>query len=92
MKVPLCVADITDAEKQAVMDVLESGWLAPGNYNKDFERRFADYIGVKHALALNSCTSALHLAVQLNNITGEVLVPSFTFVASANSIVTAGAT
>ncbi len=46
---------------------------------------------MKHALALNSCTSALHLAIQANNITKEVILPSFTFVASANSIITAGA-
>jgi perosamine synthetase len=92
MKIPLCVSEITQDEKQAVLDVLDSGWLVHGNYNKEFEERFSRYLGVKHAITLNSCTSALFLAVKLNGLTGEVLVPSFTFVASANAIVTAGAT
>lgn len=72
--------------------MLRSGWLTHGPKNKELEKQFADYLGVGYALTLNSCTSALQLALEAAGITGEVLVPSFTFVASANAIVTAGAT
>ena len=89
--IPLCIPDIGDAELAAVEEVLRSGWLAHGSKNKEFEEKFADYIGVKHAITMNSCTSALQLAIEAQGITGEVIVPSFTFVASANAIVTSGA-
>lgn len=92
MEIPLCEPAIEDEEVNAVEEVLRSGWLAHGPKNDEFEDVFADYVGVEHAISLNSCTSALHLAIEVNDITGEVIVPSFTFVASANAIVTAGAT
>lgn len=91
MKIPLCIPEIGQEEIARVKNVLESGWLAHGPQNRQFEADFADYLGVKHAIALNSCTSALQLALQVQGITGEVIVPSFTFVASANAIVNAGA-
>jgi len=90
--IPLCKALIESEELQAVEDVLKSGWLTHGPKTTEFETLFAESIGVKHAVAMNSCTSALFLAVLANGIDGEVLVPSFTFVASANAIITAGAT
>ncbi|MBF0518509.1 MAG: DegT/DnrJ/EryC1/StrS aminotransferase family protein [Nitrospirae bacterium] len=90
-RIPLCRALIEDEELQAVEAVLKSGWLTHGPKNIEFENLFASYLGVKHAIAMNSCTSALFLAVVANNIKGDVLLPSFTFVASANAIVTAGA-
>lgn len=80
-----------EKELNAVKKVLESGWLAHGPVCRQFEEVFAEYIGVKHAITLNSCTSAIHLAVQSMGIKGEVIVPSFTFSASANAVVTAGA-
>ena len=89
--IPLCIPDIGEDEIAAVIEVLRSGWLAHGPKNKIFEEMFADYIKVKHAIAMNSCTSALQLAIEAQRITGEVIVPSFTFVASANAIVTSGA-
>lgn len=91
MDIPLCEPAVDQAEIDEIADVLESGWLAHGPKNEEFEERFADYVGVEHAISMNSCTSALHLAIEANDITGEVLVPSFTWVASANAIVTAGA-
>src|SRR3989344_2934655 len=90
-KVPLCKADIGEEELNAVREVLASGWLTHGPKNKEFEEAFASYIGVKHAVSLNSCTAALFLALKAHNITGEVILPSFTFSASANAVVTAGA-
>ena len=92
MDVPLCVPDVTDADVARVAEVLRSGWLTHGPYNKQLEADFARYMGVKHAISVNSCASALHLAVLALGIRGEVIMPSFTFVATANAVVTAGAT
>jgi len=90
-KIPLSRIFIDTEEFKAVEDVLKSGWLTHGSKTTEFEKAFADYLGIKHAIAMNSCTSALFLALVANNIKGEVLVPSFTFVASVNAIKTAGA-
>jgi perosamine synthetase len=90
--VPLCRPRIGPAEVEAVREVLESGWLAHGPKNHELERRFQALTGAPHAIAMNSCTSALQLAVEGRGIRGEVILPSFTFVASANAVVTAGAT
>lgn len=89
--IPLSKPYIGKEEYKAAVDVLKSGWLIHGPKNEEFEERFADYIGVKHALTLNSCASALHVAIEAQKITGEVILPSFTHMASANSIVRAGA-
>lgn len=90
-KIPLCVPDIGGKEIKIVKEVLKSGWLAHGPKNREFEEEFAKYTGVKKAISLNSCTSALHLAIEAQNIKGEVILPSFTFVASANAVIKAGA-
>jgi perosamine synthetase len=90
--VPLCRPQIGPAERKAVMEVLESGWLAHGPKNRELEQQFQALTGAPYAIAMNSCTSALQLAVEARGIEGEVILPSFTFVASANAVVTAGAT
>ena len=90
-KIPLCIPYTGQEEKDAVNDVIDSGWYAHGPKNHEFEEDFADLLGVKHAFSMNSCTSALHLAVEGLGITGEVILPSFTFVASANAVITGGA-
>ncbi|MDD5130545.1 MAG: DegT/DnrJ/EryC1/StrS family aminotransferase [Candidatus Omnitrophica bacterium] len=92
MKIPLCKTSLDTKESRAIAKVLKSGWLTDGPMNKRFEEAFAKYIGVKRALTLNSCTTALQLAIEASNITGEVILPSFTFVASANAVVRGGAT
>jgi perosamine synthetase len=89
--VPLSLPSIGDEEKQAVLDVLDTGWLTHGPKNLEFEEAFAVYHGVAHAVSMNSCASALQCAVEGLGITGEVIVPSFTWVASANAIVKGGA-
>ena len=90
-KIPLCRPSITDNEIKSVVEALKSGWLTHGPKNSELEEQFQAYLGVKHAITMNSCTSALHLAVEGLGIKGEVIVPSFTFVASVNAILLAGA-
>lgn len=91
MKIPLSKVYFDNKEPSVLKEVLNSGWLTHGPKNKEFEEMFAQYIGVKHAITVNSCASALFIAVKALEITGEVILPSFTFAASANAIVTAGA-
>jgi len=90
-KIPLCIPEMGDEEIQAAAEVIRSGWLAHGPRNHEFEEAFARYIGVPHAVSLNSCAVSLHLAVLAHGIRGEVILPSFTFVASANAVLTGGA-
>lgn len=84
---------IGEEEKQAVLAVLDSGKLAQGTCVAEFEQSFAAYIGVKHAIAVNSGTAALHVALLAHNIGAgdEVITSPFTFIASANSILFTGA-
>lgn len=81
-------------ELEAVREVLESGWLTQGPWVKRFETGFAERHGVKHAFAVTSCTTALHLALVALDIGpgDEVIVPAFTWVATANVVVHCGAT
>ncbi len=84
---------IEDDEKRAVIAALESGQLAQGPRVAAFERAFADYIGVRHAVAVSSGTAALHVALLVNGIGpgDEVIVPAFSFAATANTVLHAGA-
>lgn len=94
MQIPLTAITIGDAEARAVAEVLRSGWLVQGARVAAFEERVAAYCGARHAVATTNCTTALQLALeQLGLQRGdEVIVPSFTFVASVNAILHAGAT
>jgi perosamine synthetase len=91
MDVPLCRPWIGQDELDAVASVLKEGWLAHGSFNHKFEEAFCRLLGTANAVSLNSCTSALELALKINNIHGEVIVPSMTWVATANVVVTSGA-
>lgn len=84
--------DFGEEEALAVADVVRSKWLSAGPRTAEFEQRFADEFGVGYAVAVSSCTAALHLALQAAGIGpgDEVLVPSYTFVASANPILYCG--
>lgn len=85
---------LNEAEIQAVVTVLRSGHLAQGRVVDAFESGFSNIAGTPHTVAVNSGTSALHLALLAAGIGAgdEVLVPSFTFAATANAVVMAGAT
>lgn len=83
---------IEQAEIDEVVACLKSGWIGTGPRVNKFEQMFREYKGTKHALALHSCTAALHLAMEAIDIRpgDEVIVPSMTFCATANSVVHAG--
>jgi len=80
-------------EEAAVLQVLRSGWISQGPKVAEFEREFAAYVGAPHAVALSSCTTALHLAMIVAGIGegDEVLCPSLSFIATANAIRYVGA-
>jgi perosamine synthetase len=85
---PFHVPLIEDEEIRAVVDVLKSGWITTGPKVKALEDAFARYLGVRHALAVNSCTAALHLALDAIGLKpgDEVLVPTLTFTATAEVV------
>ena len=91
---PYNLPDISDAEVDAVVDTLRSGWLAPGPRVRAFEEAFAAYAGVKHAIGLDSATAGMHLALIASGIGpgDEVITTPTTFAATVNVIIHAGAT
>lgn len=88
MRVPFFRPNITEREIAEVVTCLRSGWLTTGPVTREFESEFATYVGAKHAVALNSCTAALHLALEAIGLRrGElVLVPTMTFAATAEVV------
>jgi perosamine synthetase len=81
-------------EEQAVAEVLRSGWVAQGPRVASFEKAFAQRVGAQHAVAVSSCATALHLVMSTFALKpgDEVICPSLSFIATANSIVHAGGT
>jgi perosamine synthetase len=88
MKVPFYRPSIGQAEIDEVVTCMKSGWLTTGGVTREFEAEFARYVGAKHAVALSSCTAALHLALEAIGLKrGElVLVPTMTFAATAEVV------
>jgi dTDP-4-amino-4,6-dideoxygalactose transaminase len=87
-KVPYSRVFVGDSERIYLNEVLESGWLTTAGKTLEFEKKFAEYVGVKYACAVNSCTSALHLAVDALGVgaNDKVLIPSLTFTATAEIV------
>jgi dTDP-4-amino-4,6-dideoxygalactose transaminase len=86
---PFALPHITQAEIDEVVDTLHSGWLSTGPKTKRFEREFAEAVGMPHAVAVNSATAALHLALEALGVGegDEVIVPAYTFTATAEVVV-----
>jgi UDP-4-amino-4,6-dideoxy-N-acetyl-beta-L-altrosamine transaminase len=91
---PFCVPDIGEAEIEEVVQTLRSGWITTGPRTKEFERLIETYIGAKHAVAVNSCTGALQIALAAIGIGpgDEVITSPLTFCSTANVIIHLGAT
>ena len=92
-QVPLSAVRLTDADIEAAVDVYRSGWLSMGPRTQELENAFGEYTGSGHCLAVSSCTAGLHLAMSGAGLRAgdEAIVPSITFVASANAIAYTGA-
>ena len=84
----LAIPDITDLEKKEVMDALDSGWISVGPKVKEFERQFAEYHNVKHAVSTSSCTTALFIAAKVLGIKKDdfVIIPTITWQSTANIV------
>lgn len=85
---PFHVPEIDDEDIDAVVNVMRSGWLTTGAKARQFEQEFAAKVGARYAVALNSCTAALHLALEAIGLQegDEVLVPTMTFAATAEVV------
>ena len=94
MKIPISKPYFGVEEQRAVIEPLESGWVVQGPKTAEFERLFCEYTGAPHALATTSATTALHLALIVLGVGpgDEVIVPAFTWVATANVVEMCGAT
>jgi dTDP-4-amino-4,6-dideoxygalactose transaminase len=93
-ELPLFDLRLEPQDFDAVAQTLRSGWLTMGPRTQAFEEVFADHLGVAHAVAVSSCTAALHLAYLAAGVGpgDEVIVPAFTFAATANAVIYCGAT
>lgn len=90
---PYALPLIEDDDIAEVVDSLKSNWITKGPKTMKFEKRFAEYVGAKYAIAVNSCTAALHLSLLAAEIGSgdEVITTPMTFAASANVVIHAGA-
>ncbi len=92
MRIPLAKPEIADSDREAVLEVLRTPHLSSGPKVQEFEQAICDYTGSKYAVAVNSGTSALHVAVLALGLEpgAEVILPSFTFSALLNVILQEG--
>ena len=93
MNIPITKTIFGDEEKEAIVKPLETGWVVQGPNVAKFQNMFADFTGSKYAHAASNCTTALHLGLEAMGIIkgDKVIVPSFTYVASANAVEYTGA-
>ena len=86
--IPFHLPDIGEEEINSVVETLRSGWLTTGEKTRQFEMEFSLFVGSSHAVALNSCTAALHLALEVVGVGpgDEVIVPTMTFAATAEVV------
>ncbi len=93
-RIPVARPEMGEPEWQAIREVVESGWVTQGPRVQAFEQAVAEFCGAEHAVAVSSCTTALHLSLVVAGVEpgDEVIVPSMSFIATANAVVHAGAT
>lgn len=93
MKIPVAKPYLTREEEVAVAETIRSGWVTQGPRVAEFEKIFAEYVGAKYAVAVTSATTALFLSLYMLDVgpEDEVIVPSFSFIATANVVVQVGA-
>src|SRR5438067_7516982 len=94
LNVPMTKPALGEEEARAPFDSIRTGWVTQGPKVAEFEKAVASYVGAKHGVATTSCTTGLHLALAAAGIGAgdEVIVPSFTFIASPNAVLYTGAT
>ena len=92
--IPITIPSFGEEELEAIKETLMSGWLTQGTQVAKFEKEFAKMHDLKRALATTSCTTALHLALEAMGVGpgDEVIIPAFTWVATANVVLYCGAT
>ena len=93
-RIPVADPDIGEEEERAVLEVVHSGWISSQSpYVKLFEKEFAEWIGIRHAIAVSNGTVAIHLALLALDVGpgDEVIVPDLTFASPANMVILAGA-
>src|SRR5882757_5158801 len=88
LDIPFYKPSIGEEEINEVVEVLRSGWLTTGPRVETFESEFSRYLGHRHAIAVNSCTAALHLALEAIGVKAgqTVVVPTMTFAATAEVV------
>ena len=90
MRVPLCKPSIGKTELKIITESLRTPWLTHGPNNLIFEKLFSKKFNIPYSLSMNSCTSALECAIKCQGLNGEIIIPSFTWVSTANAILNAG--
>lgn len=93
-KIPVAKPYITEAEAQTVKKQIQSGWITMGKTVEKFEKQISDKFGVKYALLVNNGTSAIHLCLMALDIKkgDEVIIPSISYIATANAVLYCNAT
>jgi len=93
LNIPFHKPHITEKEIDSVIDIMRSGWLTMGSKTIQFEKKFVNNIGCQYAISVNSATSALHLALNAVNVGkgDEVIIPTNTFIATAEAVAYSGA-
>lgn len=90
MQIPLCKPSIDNKELKIITNSLRTPWLTHGPYNLQFEELFSNKFKIPYSLSMNSCTSALECAIKCQDLKGEIIIPSFTWVSTANAVLNTG--
>ena len=89
--IPLAVPDVGKEELEEINKVFKTGFLTEGATTQEFEKAVAEYLGVKHAIAVTSCTTGLHTVLECLNVKGkDVIIPDYTYPATAEAVILAG--